>query len=262
MLSPDAGTLTVWLADGTIQLMDPDGSGVRAILAGHKGPIHNTPAWSPDGALLATGGDGGWVSLWAPPKVVPVQERPQKGQVGGLAWSPDGKTLAAGGDGVIRLWDRSLSDPSTLLQDKEMREPIHAVAWERPPGKGLYSIGEDGVLRLWDVESGKVQRTSHPGTTTGVFSPDATRLASGSNPWTLRLWETATGRPLGTVVRLNQGWFVLSEDGHYRCENKKVEDELVYVVRTDEGQKTLSPAEFAAQYGWKNDPEKARLDTR
>ncbi len=117
-------------------------------------------------------------------------------------------------------------------------------------------------MRLWDVESGKVHRASHPGTTSGVFSPDATRLANGGAPWTVRLFETASGRPLGTVVRLNQGWVVLSADGHCRCENPKVEDELVYVVQTDDGQQTLTPQEFAAKYGWKNDPEKAGNWTR
>ena len=196
-------------------------------------------------------------------RAIPARERRQKGRVGGLAWSPDGKTLAAGGgDGVIRLWDQSLSDPPPLLQVKESNEPIRALAWERPPGTGLYSIGGDGVLRLWDVESGQLRRASHPGANGGVFSPDATRLAAGGNAWTVRMWETATGRPLGTVVRLNQGWLVLSADGHYRCENQKVEDELVYVVQAEQGQETLTPREFAERFGWKNDPEKARLDTR
>ena len=78
----------------------------------------------------------------------------------------------------------------------------------------------------------------------------------------MRLSETTTGRPLGTVILLNQGWVVLSEDGHYRCENKTVEDELVYVVQTEQGQQTLTPPEFAERFGWKNDPEKAKLDTR
>ena len=37
-------------------------------------------------------------------------------------------------------------------------------------------------------------------------------------------------------------------------------EDVVYVALTDDGrQVTLRPAEFAAAYGWKNDPEKIRL---
>jgi len=34
-----------------------------------------------------------------------------------------------------------------------------------------------------------------------------------------------------------------------------IEDELVYVIKTDEGQETLTPTEFAKTYGWQNDPQ-------
>jgi hypothetical protein len=39
-------------------------------------------------------------------------------------------------------------------------------------------------------------------------------------------------------------------------------EDVVYVALTDDGrQVTLRPAEFAAKYGWKNDPEKIRLSS-
>ncbi len=46
-----------------------------------------------------------------------------------------------------------------------------------------------------------------------------------------------------------------------RCSPAMSED-VVYVALTDDGrQVTLRPAEFAATYGWKNDPEKIRLSS-
>ena len=39
----------------------------------------------------------------------------------------------------------------------------------------------------------------------------------------------------------------------------RVEQEVVYVVQTDQGQEVFSPEEFEKKYGWKNDPEKVRL---
>ena len=44
-----------------------------------------------------------------------------------------------------------------------------------------------------------------------------------------------------------------------RCSEKMSED-VVYVALTDDGRQiTLRQPEFAATYGWKNDPEKIRL---
>jgi hypothetical protein len=47
-------------------------------------------------------------------------------------------------------------------------------------------------------------------------------------------------------------------DGCYQAWGD-VENSIVYVVRTDQGQDTLSPDEFTERYGWKNDPGKVRL---
>jgi hypothetical protein len=51
-------------------------------------------------------------------------------------------------------------------------------------------------------------------------------------------------------------WLAISPDGHFRS-SPGVEDELVYIIQTDDGrQETLRPAEFAERFGWKNDPDK------
>jgi hypothetical protein len=44
-----------------------------------------------------------------------------------------------------------------------------------------------------------------------------------------------------------------------RCGTPRAEREIVYVVETERGQETLTPAEMAKKYGWKNDPAKVRL---
>ena len=47
--------------------------------------------------------------------------------------------------------------------------------------------------------------------------------------------------------------------GHYRG-SPGVEDYILYVAQLDDGSNvTLTPAEFAARFAWKNDPEKATL---
>ena len=48
--------------------------------------------------------------------------------------------------------------------------------------------------------------------------------------------------------------FRFKPTGHYRVANPADADEIVYVIQTDKGQETLTPAEFAKRTGWKNDP--------
>ena len=72
----------------------------------------------------------------------------------------------------------------------------------------------------------------------------------------MRAIDVATSRPLGSLFYLrDEKWLIVSPEGHYRG-SPRIERDLVYVVQTDEGQEALSPAEFSARFGWKNDPDK------
>lgn len=72
----------------------------------------------------------------------------------------------------------------------------------------------------------------------------------------IRLQRLDNDRPLGRIVSLRDGQYaVISPNGHFHG-SPGVEKELVYVVQTEEGQRTLTAQEFSAKYGWKNDPRK------
>ncbi|MCX7419503.1 MAG: hypothetical protein NT013_08195 [Planctomycetia bacterium] len=52
----------------------------------------------------------------------------------------------------------------------------------------------------------------------------------------------------------------LPRASHIRRLNPGVEDQIVYVAMyPDRSQRSYTPAEFAAKFDWKNDPEKAEL---
>jgi WD40 repeat protein len=106
--SPDGKTLATAAGRGgeSVRLLD-SATGKELAALDMKGDQVNCLAYTPDGKILAAGGNVGTVLLWdvaAGKKLATLDG--QTGGVFSLAVSPDGKTLAVGGpDRAIRLWD-------------------------------------------------------------------------------------------------------------------------------------------------------------
>ena len=198
--SPDGATITNGLTLWNVA----DGAEVRAF-GSLRRPA--SVSISPDGAMMAVGGDDSVITLWnvADGKEIRTLHGHDTvagivGFIYGLSFSPDGKILAsASTDQTIKLWN--VADGSEIRTLRGHTGWVQSVSFS-PDGTLLASGSDDQTIKLWQAADGAELRTlrSHTGTVKSVsFSPDGTLLASGSDDQTIKLWKVADGSEFQTL---------------------------------------------------------------
>ncbi|GIL77360.1 hypothetical protein Vretifemale_6829 [Volvox reticuliferus] len=118
---------------------------------------------------------------------------------------------AAGSDRTIRLWDAISGEELACLPHHQHQGRVIALAVS-PDSRHMASVYDDGKVTLWRVppaESAKkaaaaIQELPTRGSHNDAafcctFSPDSQVLASGGKDGCVRLWEVASGEPIGQI---------------------------------------------------------------
>ena len=172
-------------------------------LRGHRDRVLSV-AWSPDGALIASGSYDCSIRLWDAATAQLIRTWRPGHTVHALAFSPDSKyVVLAGSRGTAAVFDVATGTEFIRLTGHKKR--LFAAAFS-PDGKHIATGGSDATIKLWDAATGKPVRTlsGHKGTVWWVaFSRDGKRIASGSSDCTMRLWDAGTGREQAVLFRWN-----------------------------------------------------------
>jgi WD40 repeat protein len=189
-------------------------------------------SFSPDGSLIATGGEGREIRLWDVETGTKVASLPHEGWIHGVRFSPSStEVLFFGGwSSGIYVWDiatrrvDSFRCDGSAVTDAVFSPDAKFVAaattdssirvWFReggrprllrghrgvpyrlsfgPGGIFLASGGKDKAVRIWNVVTGASRiLKTHGDTRALVFSPDGRKLAVASSDSTVRIWDLAT----------------------------------------------------------------------
>lgn len=285
--SPDGKLLAAADLDNAIRVWDISNREVINNLVGHEARIWKL-AWSPDGKCLASRSEDKTVRLWEPISgrlLATYEEFPQPMHTHvfrqGLTWTPDSQMLWIGLDTHAVQLDvangqfspmENFSNGNVIDSLAISVDGKQMIARENYGWTFLRTIGADGSpsRRLLGQRLGR-----YP-----VWHPDGRRFLGSEYPEGGYVvgFDIQTNRRLGMLFPWITGdhWMCVSPEGHLRGGHfepgqtkfdpadtaipASLKEQIVYVALLDDGsQVTLSPDEFAARFGWQNDPHQAYL---
>ena len=118
--------------------------------------------------------------------------------VNSLAFNPEGTLLASAGYREVKLWRRP-RNVEKFSFDTTGAEQAFAVS---PDRKWMAAATAEHHIALYELPAGRLARTfkGHSNDVTSLrFSPDNTRICSGSSDKTLRAWSVSDGALVGAA---------------------------------------------------------------
>src|SRR5262249_15991956 len=165
----------------------PDGKLLRRVSPGGYGYV-----FSPDGKTMAfRDGETRKAHLWDVDAGREIATLPR--MANGCLFSPDGRTLVTGGyRDMLHLWDAATGRPLRACEGR-VGNGTYPLCFSAD-GKRLasWTEGSDRGIRLWDVDRGTELRPfgGHQFDVSALgFSADGTKLVSGGDDRTARVWE-------------------------------------------------------------------------
>lgn len=187
--------------DGTLSRWSVQRGTLIADWQAHAGIIYSAQ-YSPDGAIIASGGDDLTLRLWDTATGEPLPDAPpaeHPNWVLSVAFSPNGRVVASAGvDGDIYFWDTTNGE--RLLQiDTPHTNWIRHITFNNT-GQYLLTSGQDGISLLWDTVTSNLALNplrAHTDALRGAaFLPNSTQFITAGLDGRILLWDTTRASAL------------------------------------------------------------------
>jgi eukaryotic-like serine/threonine-protein kinase len=175
---------------------------------------------SPDGTIVLRRIEGRKARLWNVATGQPIGRPMEYQDTSEFAeFTLDGRAILISGGGASRLWDARTGRPiGPPRMNQRGFHPVgllpdgRTVLMQRgvPTDDGIESNGQPDSLQVCDIETGQpigqpmVHQPDQPGGVQLGFSPDGKTVVS-NNGDKVRLWDTATGHPVGPALIRQDG---------------------------------------------------------
>ena len=207
IFSSDSMALILGTYEGSIQVWDATSGALERTIPAH-GRLVTSLAAQPNGSLVASAADDGWLYLWD------AATWTQVGAMGGfesfshLLLSPDGRLAAVTNWEKVYLWD---IDTAELVRELTVATRyVFALAFS--PDNAYLAVGSCGTteeycpygaIDLWELDNMTLVKTLYGHTDsikTLVFSADSQVLASTSyGDDEIKLWDVSSGEVLQSI---------------------------------------------------------------
>ncbi len=204
MFSPDGKKVITAGAGGAVRVWNVATGACLHELGGHSKSV-SAIAYSPDGHCIVTSSFSGEVWVWD--AATGTRRFDLKGHtslVKAISFNLDGKRFVTGsGDCTARLWDSTTGEALAEFVGHTGR--VSSVAFA-PDGRTVVTASSDGTARVWDAaapsrvgwprgwnNTGSLKPPDFPAPVTlGAFSPDGSRVVTGTSSGTIRVWDSTT----------------------------------------------------------------------